>query len=1528
MVAEQFTVRRGMKRHIALFTLVSVIALLVLPIAPVLAQTPVYTQTIGDAITGDNPLQNQSGPQNACKSNQCRFPDDGADSYTAELWERPMNQQQDLFYPAFDITQAQLGSDSEWYYFKINVYGGNEPYPFYGWEIGTNGDPRGGLFIRADEPQKKNSSYGSQSLIAWHDGNNTVGAGTTNAPDGPGNTDGFEDKVFDQSGSDVRVRASGSVIEFAARKSFVHQYVSATNISHRGWALKGGVNDPTKLYGHDVYDRSQAGSPYPYLNTAGAPDSGTANNAKSGNVNPFYPTGNIYEIDNTQWLTIQLPPPTIEIIKSGPTNAVRGSTITYTMDVRIPSGSVPLTNVVVTDPDCTAGSLQRLPGAASGDTDNDNVLDLSETWHYTCSRTIAGNAVSPLPNLATATGTGNGQNVTDTDPHEVILSNPPQPVVQIVKDGPTSAVRGTTITYTMDVSIPSGNLPLHDVVVTDPDCNTGTLNRLSGAASGDTNSDNILQVSEVWHYKCERTIALNAPSPLPNTARVDAKGPNNEPVFDTDPHSVVLSNPVPPVVQILKDGPSSAVRGSTITYTMDVSIPSGNLPLHDVVVTDPDCNTGTLNRLSGAASGDTNGDNILQFTEVWHYTCQRTIANNAPSPLPNTATVNAKGPNNEPVTDDDPHSVTLTNAPVPVVQIVKGGPASALRGDTITYTMDVSIPSGNLALHDVVVSDPDCNIGSIARLAGIASGDTNGDNILQFTEVWHYTCLRTISLTAPSPLPNTARVDAKGPNNEPVFDTDPHSVVVSNPPSPVVQIVKDGPSSAVRGSTITYTMDVSIPSGNLPLHDVVVTDPDCNASTLIRLTGAASGDTNTDNILQVSEVWHYKCERTIALNAPSPLPNTARVDAKGPNNEPVFDTDPHSVVLTNAPVPVVQIVKDGPSLAQRGSTISYTMDVSIPSGNLPLHDVVVTDPDCNPSTLVRLSGAASGDSNSDNILQVGEVWHYTCRRTIALNALSPLPNIATVNAKGPNNEPVTDDDPHSVTLTDQPVPVIEIIKSGPTEAQRGSTITYTMDVRIPSGTTPLTNVVVTDPDCNPGTILRLAGAASGDSNNDNILQSTETWHYTCQRTISQSATSPLPNTATATGVGPNNQTVTDTDDHLVILTQQPPNPQIIIEKSGPQTAKRGDEITYTLRVSIPVDRPLTNVTVTDPKCDSTPVLVSRSGGDQDDVLELGEVWTYTCKHRITALDADPLPNTAVATGRDDRGNEVRDDDDHLVDLLPGPPTPAIDIEKDGPARAQRGDTITYRLSVSIPIDRPLTNVVVSDPRCDDAPELVSKTGGDNDDTLEFGEIWNYRCTHRVRAGDPNPLPNTATATGVDEAGTQVTDQDSHLVDLVAPADIRIEKDGPQEAEVGDTIVYTLEVSIPIDHPLTNVEVSDPRCDNRPTLDNKRGGDDDNVLEFGETWVYHCDHLVLDGEVGVLQNTATATGDDENGDTVRDRDDHDVEVAAVLGEIDHQAREPTGRDPSVHRLVFDGPDRLGLRDGPHGRCGPVDVQQAS
>jgi hypothetical protein len=208
-----------------------------------------------------------------------------------------------------------------------------------------------------------------------------------------------------------------------------------------------------------------------------------------------------------------------------------------------------------------------------------------------------------------------------------------------------------------------------------------------------------------------------------------------------------------------------------------------------------------------------------------------------------------------------------------------------------------------------------------------------------------------------------------------------------------------------------------------------------------------------------------------------------------------------------------------------------------------------------------------------------------------------------------------------------------------------------------------------------------------------------------------------------------------------------------------------------------------------------------------------------------------------------------------------------------------GDTLEYQFTVTNP-GKVALDVAVVDPRCDADP---TRTDPDDDanELLDPGETWIYVCSHVVTAADPDPLPNTVTATGtVPETTTKVEDKDSAEADIFHPA-IDIEKTGPATATAGDVLNYTLAVTNPGDIRFASdkVVVTDPGCDDQPTLTSKNGDATPDFLDPGDNWTYKCSHLTAAGQSSYL-NTAKVTGTDRNGREVSDTD----ELPTALGQV--------------------------------------------
>jgi uncharacterized repeat protein (TIGR01451 family) len=123
-----------------------------------------------------------------------------------------------------------------------------------------------------------------------------------------------------------------------------------------------------------------------------------------------------------------------------------------------------------------------------------------------------------------------------------------------------------------------------------------------------------------------------------------------------------------------------------------------------------------------------------------------------------------------------------------------------------------------------------------------------------------------------------------------------------------------------------------------------------------------------------------------------------------------------------------------------------------------------------------------------------------------------------------------------------------------------------------------------------------------------------------------------------------------------------------------------------------------------------------------------------------------------------------------------PGSPAIAIDKTGPATAQAGETLRYTLYVTNPGDLPFPegSVRVTDPTCDAPPSLVGKASAAGSDlspgTLDPRDTWTYACSRRTTAPadcTAATVPNTATATG-SAGGSTVSDTSMIETELRCP----------------------------------------------------------------------------------------------------------------------------------------------------------------
>jgi uncharacterized repeat protein (TIGR01451 family) len=217
------------------------------------------------------------------------------------------------------------------------------------------------------------------------------------------------------------------------------------------------------------------------------------------------------------------------------------------------------------------------------------------------------------------------------------------------------------------------------------------------------------------------------------------------------------------------------------------------------------------------------------------------------------------------------------------------------------------------------------------------------------------------------------------------------------------------------------------------------------------------------------------------------------------------------------------------------------------------------------------------------------------------------------------------------------------------------------------------------------------------------------------------------------------------DVYITVISAYTPEADLSITKSGPDYAHVGDKITYTFTVTNNGPDEAENVVVTDS-------VLGVIYGPKN--LANGASETFTVEYTVTGSDPDPLENTATVRSDTSDPDLTNNKASWTVDIL----HPAIDVSKSANVtEAHAGDAIKYTIVVHNTGDCTLYDVNVTD----------TFLGTTSIGTLDADENKVFTLTYTVKVGDPDPLENTATASGKDVLGEMVTATDTATVDLIA-----------------------------------------------------------------------------------------------------------------------------------------------------------------
>ncbi|OXM70967.1 hypothetical protein CF165_03485 [Amycolatopsis vastitatis] len=384
-------------------------------------------------------------------------------------------------------------------------------------------------------------------------------------------------------------------------------------------------------------------------------------------------------------------------------------------------------------------------------------------------------------------------------------------------------------------------------------------------------------------------------------------------------------------------------------------------------------------------------------------------------------------------------------------------------------------------------------------------------------------------------------------------------------------------------------------------------------------------------------------------------------------------------------------------------------------------------------------------------------------------------------------------------------------------------------------------VVVTNPGSVPASDVRVAAEIVPDCAKPlGTLDPGRTVSYTCTGTA---PADDFTNTVKATGTS----ALGDALDGVAAARVDVLHPALGLTKTADRPAYRtGDTATFTITATNTGDTGLSDIQVTDPKTPSC----TRSPSE---TLAAGESRTWECTAKAPIADG---VNTAAAAGRDELGKQVTVTADAPAPTI----APAVEVTTtaDHPV-VHAGDTVTWTVAVRNTGDSPLAPVKVTD----DTTTSCSRTFAG----LAAGATQTYTCT----ANPSRTTTSQVTATGTDLSGRPVTATATATVTVITPA-LTLTKDAaPAVARAGDPITFTITVANAGDAPLTEVAVTD---DHTPACAKAIGALPPQGKQAQGRQTYTC---TAPAPADDFATTATATGKDQLGRTVKVTDDAVVDV---------------------------------------------------
>lgn len=457
------------------------------------------------------------------------------------------------------------------------------------------------------------------------------------------------------------------------------------------------------------------------------------------------------------------------------------------------------------------------------------------------------------------------------------------------------------------------------------------------------------------------------------------------------------------------------------------------------------------------------------------------------------------------------------------------------------------------------------------------------------------------------------------------------SIISSNQPSPNSSTISTPFALSVFGLTKTASAYNVASGSNVTFTYVVTNNGDMPTSgtppTLTDGITLVTSKNSTETVLRPGQSWTYT--RTVS-NLTSDLTEEA-VFAGSTDSGPISETASTTVTVVSGSITFN--VDHADQYAYMGDTVTFLYEVSN-NGNEPVKQVSVAPPFCK--TFKYLSGDIDADAELDapNTGSGVEVWTYRCV-TDAITTNKSATN-ATADANGTTfgNRLTQRTLSISITLID---PKISITKSARNNAGSwtsaystvnsanelivlpANSVEYVYKVRNTSTSTDVFRPKVNDADC-PSPTYVSGGSGVGDI----TLSPNEEWTFTCAAAAKSQTVDAIAYASAEDQIGG------DVQSDAVSLRIKVVAAHLLLDVSAEKEyVKYGESNIFTYTITNDGELDITSFTIPAGICSPLvgPVQSGTTGVHSNSILEIGEVWTYTCTK--TNITTDQLVEFSV-----------------------------------------------------------------------------------------------------------------------------------------------------------------------------------------------------------------------------------------------------------------------------------------------------------